>query len=131
MDIAGSLRTSHIERMRAALFLAISLAMANIAMAGKNDPEWNPPTRFDHAYSGQLTVRYLPQKQVVTACAKLFAEYKVAAKSFPNQHGCSAITSPTSCIVIVVDKTYALATPKAVLRHEIGHCNGWPASHPD
>jgi hypothetical protein len=120
--------------MRRALFLAVllaNLATADIALAGKNDAEWNPPTRFDHAYSGKLTVVYLPQKQVVSACANLFAKYNVPAKSFPNQHGCSAITGKTSCTVIVVDKTYALATPKAVLRHETGHCNGWGADHPD
>ncbi|TIL88945.1 MAG: hypothetical protein E5Y73_22280 [Mesorhizobium sp.] len=108
------------------LFLSFSLAMA-----GKNDAEWNPPARFDHAYTGQLTVRYLPQKKVVTACAKLFAEYKVATKSSFTQRGCSAITNKTSCTVIVIDKTFGLATPKAVLRHEIGPCNGWSASHPD
>jgi len=117
--------------MRAAAFLGIYLALANTASAGKNDAEWNPPARFDHAYSGQLTVRYLPQKQVVAACAKLFAEYKVAAKASLVQRGCSAITSATSCTVIVIDKMFALAMPKAVLRHEIGHCNGWPADHPD
>jgi hypothetical protein len=120
--------------MRWALFLALllaNLAMADIAKAGKNDAEWNPPTRFDHAYSGKLTVRYLPQKQVVTACTNLFAKYKVPAKSFPNQHGCSAITSKTSCTVIVVNETYMRATPQAVLRHEIGHCNMWPADHPE
>lgn len=105
--------------------------MANNAMAGKNDAEWNPPARFDHAYSGKLTVVSLPQKQVVTACAKLFAKYQVEAKSFPNQRGCAAVTSPTSCTVILIDKTYMGATPKAVLRHETGHCNLWPANHPD
>lgn len=111
------------------LLMVLSLS-PSLALAGKNDSEWNPPARFDHAYPGKLTVRYLPQKQVVTACAKLFAEYKVAAKSSFNQRGCSAITG-TSCTVILIDRTYALATPKAVLRHEIGHCNGWSASHPD
>lgn len=134
MDIAGRPRASHIERMRGGLFLAvfsIALAAANTAVAGKNDAEWNPPARFDHAYSGKLTIRYLPQKQVVSACAKLFAKYRVAATSYPNQHGCSAITSDTSCTVIVIDKMFAFATPKAVLRHEIGHCNGWPSNHPD
>lgn len=110
---------------------AVSLISSSPAFAGKTDATWNPPARFDHAYTGKLTVRYLPQKQVVTACEKLFAKYKVAAKSSFNQRGCSAITSKTSCTVIVIDKTYALATPKAVLRHEIGHCNGWSASHTD
>lgn len=100
-------------------------------MAGKNDAEWNPPARFDHAYPGKLTVIRLPQKQVVAACAKLFAQYKVAATSSLVQRGCSAVTSATSCTVVLIDKPFALATPKAVLRHELGHCNGWPASHPD
>lgn len=120
--------------MRWTVFLALlfaNLAVANTAMAGKSDPEWNPPARYDRAYTGKLTVRYLPQKQVVSACADLFAKYKVAAKSFPNQRGCAAITSKTSCTVIVIDKTFALATPKAVVRHEVGHCAGWPADHPD
>jgi len=120
--------------MRAALFLAISvigLAMANTAMAGKNDAEWNPPARFDHAYVGKLTVVYLPQVQVVTACAKLFAKYKVSATSSLAQRGCSAITSDTSCTVISIDGPYQLATPKAVLRHELGHCNGWGPDHPE
>lgn len=120
--------------MRTTFLLVVlftNLAMANTAIAGKNDAEWNPPARFDYAYTGKLTVRYLPQKQVVMACEKLFAEYKVEAKSFPNQRGCAAITGETSCTVIVIEKIYALATPKAVLRHETGHCNGWAASHPD
>lgn len=113
-------------------FLLVVLFLSpSLAMAGKNDAEWNPPARFDHAYTGKLTIRYLPQKQVVTACEKLFAKYKIAAKSSLAQRGCAAITSKTSCTVIVIEKIYALATPKAVLRHEIGHCNGWSANHPD
>ena len=105
--------------------------MANTAVAGKRDAEWNPPKRFDHAYSGKLTVRYLPQKQVIKACTKLFAKYRIEAKTTMRQHGCAAITSDTSCTVIAISKPYALATPKSVLRHERGHCNGWLASHPD
>lgn len=111
--------------------LLICLLLALPAWAGKNDAKWNPPARFDHAFAGKLHVRYLPQKQVVSACQKLFAKYNVSAALFPNQKGCSALTSEASCTVIVVDKTYETATPKAVLRHETGHCNGWPANHTD
>ncbi|RWN59629.1 hypothetical protein [Mesorhizobium sp.] len=109
----------------------VALLISTPVFAGKRDAEWNPPVRFDHQYSGKLTVRYLPQKQVVAACEKLFAAYKIAAKPSFTQRGCSAVTGKTSCTVIVIDKTFGLATPKAVLRHEIGHCNGWSASHPD
>lgn len=120
--------------MRTAFLLVVLLSLlatANAAVAGKRDPEWNPPKRFDHAYSGNLTVRYLPQKQVIKACKKLFAKYNIVAETTLRQHGCAAITSDTSCTVIVINKMFALATPKAVVRHEVGHCNGWPADHPN
>lgn len=109
----------------------VALLISTPALAGKHDASWNPPARFDNAYTGKLTVHYLPQKQVVVACANLFAKYKVEAKTTFAQRGCAAITGKTSCTVIVIEKIYALATPKAVLRHELGHCNGWPANHPD
>lgn len=128
--IAERVAPPHILRMRVATLL-VCLLMTSPSWAGKTDPEWNPPARFDHPYAGKLTVRYLPQKQVVSACSKLFSEYKVSATASLVQRGCSAITSDTSCTVIVVDKTYMGATPKAVLRHESGHCNGWPANHPN
>lgn len=93
-------------------------------MAGKRDAEWNPPARFDRPYSGKLRVYKLTQKQVAIACKKLIGW------ATPKMHGCSQ-HSDTECVVITIDKMFALATPKAVLRHEIGHCNGWSASHAD
>lgn len=108
-----------------------ALLVSTPAMAGKNDAEWNPPARYDHAYQGELTIRRLPQKQVVKACEKLFTQYKVKAKASMTQRGCAAITAKGSCTVIVVDKTYKSATPQAVIRHEAGHCNGWAEVHPD
>lgn len=114
-----------------ALLVLVALLVAFPAFAGKNDPEWNPPARYDHAYTGKLTVRYLPQRLVVGACESLFKKYKVKAKTSMTQRGCAATTSKASCTVIVVDKPFKGATPKAVLRHELGHCNGWKAHHPD
>jgi hypothetical protein len=111
--------------------LIAALLVSTPAIAGKDDPTWNPPARYDHQYQGNLTVQYLPQKQVVAACERLFIKYKVKAKASMTQRGCAATTAKGSCTVIVIDKPYALATPKAVLRHERGHCNGWPSSHPD
>lgn len=105
--------------------------MPDMAIAGKKGSTWNPPARFDHAYGGKLTVQRLPQPEVVKACGALFAKYKIKAAAYPNQHGCSAITSKTSCLIITVDKTFMRATPGSVIRHETGHCNGWPANHPD
>lgn len=101
------------------------------AFAGINDPTWNPPARFDSPYRGELLVRRIPQRDVAEACRILFMLYSVHAKASMEQRGCSIVTSSNSCLIVTVDKTFKGATPEAVLRHETGHCNGWPADHPD
>lgn len=116
--------------MRALLILA-ALLVASPAFAGRNVAEWNPPARYDHAFTGKLTVHYLSQKQVVKACSRLFAKYNVAERAALTAKGCAATTSKGACTVILIDRPYKGVTPKAVLRHELGHCNGWQAHHPD
>lgn len=109
--------------------LAMLLLFPAIAAAGPDDPEWNPPARFDHAYSGKLSLTRLPQAQVQKACQRLFLRYGLRDTTGVKQHGCAKAFAD-SCLVITVDKTYMGATPTAVLRHEIGHCNGWSGDHP-
>ncbi len=113
-----------INAMQRALALVFfCLLAAGPSLAGINDPTWNPPARFDHPYSGRLIVHRLPQAQIVDVCTKV-----LGIRSF-NRHGCSSYKG-NRCEVWIVDKTYMQATPEAVLRHETGHCNGWPADHP-
>lgn len=106
------------------------LLTASAAIAGQTDPEWNPPSRFDHAYSGTLHLTMLPQERVQAACRKLFLFYKLKDATSTTQHGC-AKAFPDRCYVIIADHTYMGAKPVSVLRHELGHCNGWSGSHPD
>lgn len=113
--------------MRALLVLAL---LASPVVAGQHDPEWNPPARFDHAYTGKLLLKKLPQTQMQKACQQLFAKYGLKDTTSMQQHGC-AKAFPDRCIVIITDKTYMGATPAAVLRHETGHCNGWSGDHPN
>lgn len=104
------------------------LMIASGAHAGRNDPTWNPPARFDHPYHGKLRLYRLPQPEVAKRCRWLGVP-----NPYPEQRGCSfnVGTPGTMCVVIIINKPYLLQTPAAVLRHEIGHCNGWPANHPD
>ncbi len=81
--------------------------------------------RFDHPYSGKLIVHRLPQARIVDVCTKLTGERSLA------RHGCSTFPKDSRCEIWIIDKAYMGATPKAVLRHEVGHCNGWPGDHPD
>lgn len=113
------------------LFSVFCLASANVAVAGKNDAEWNPPARFDHPYKGEILVRQLPQDKVFEACRVLFNIYGIEAAAYAEQRGCAILTSSHSCLIVTIDKPYMGTTPEAVLRHENGHCTGWPASHPD
>jgi hypothetical protein len=113
------------------IFLAASmLAAPSLATAGLHDATWNPPARYDHAYSGKLTLTKIPQAQMQKACQRLFAKYGLKDTTSFQQHGC-AKAFPESCIVITIDKAYMGATPAAVLRHELGHCNGWSGDHPE
>lgn len=113
------------------VFLAAAmLAVPVSASAGLHDKEWNPPARYDHAYTGKLLLQKLPQAKVQKACQWLFARYGMKDTTSFQQHGC-AKAFPDSCIVITIDKTYMGATPAAVLRHELGHCNGWSGDHED
>lgn len=90
-------------------------------MAGRDDPEWNPPAEFDFPFPGKMEVRRLPQRKVVQECAKI-SNGKLTAL---DRRGCSKRVSKDFCRVITIDKPYKGATPEAVLRHEQGHCNGW------
>ncbi|TPN03801.1 hypothetical protein FJ973_29605 [Mesorhizobium sp. B2-1-3] len=122
--------------MRGGFLLTVTLlflAMAGSAMAGGDEPEgdprgddaeWNPPARFDHPYTGKLTIKYLPMSRVQLVCERY--------KAFDDQvmYGCASWDS-TSCIIVVIDHQYLNQTPQALIRHEMGHCNGWGADHPD
>jgi hypothetical protein len=103
----------------------LCLLLASPAIAGKTDTTWNPPTRFDHPYSGTMIIHRLPQAQIVKTCAD------VIGKRSMIQHGCSSLPKDNRCEIWIVEKTYMGASPESVLRHEIGHCNGWPGNHPD
>lgn len=115
--------------MRSALALLLSLLTAP-ALAGPRDAEWNPPARYAGSYTGKLIERRLPQHLVVGACNALFAKHRFAAKATLQQRGCSVHVGNT-CTIIIIDRRYGLASPEAVRRHELGHCNGWGADHPN
>jgi len=118
--------------MKQALVIGVLFAACVGAQAGEEiKPEWNPPARYDHPFNGAVDVQYLPQPQVIIECAKLFKDHKIKDTAAYTQRGCSAVTNPNTCKMFIVDSPYRGATPEAIKRHEIGHCNGWPANHPD
>lgn len=107
-----------------------ALFLASLFLHPANRAEWNPPERFDHPFDGRLIEWRLPREQVAKECARLARLYFRLERT-PNyqQRGCSFGLSPRLCHIVYIDKPFGLSLPAAVRRHEIGHCNGWPADH--
>jgi hypothetical protein len=77
-----------------------------------------PPLEFDHYYEGDLTIK------MVDSLDELYALCNVKT----NAMLACALPAGKSCIVIMVrDEVMRKRgwTSGVLLRHEIGHCNGW------
>jgi hypothetical protein len=126
---AGSWRTD-MRRSLATIATAAALLLGGAAQAvagagtyGKNDrAEWDPPAQYAGAYAGELVEHVLPQWRVPAACAALGAPWSA------TQRGCALVRGDTCTVVRMADR-YGKATPDAVRRHELGHCNGWSSNH--
>jgi hypothetical protein len=82
-----------------------------------------PPVEFDKPYAGKLMIRRVDSKEEVQRVCQL---------SRPTV-GCAVKPVVDMCIIVIADDAAIAArgwTYEIVLRHEIGHCNGWPGDHP-
>jgi hypothetical protein len=83
-----------------------------------------PPEQYDRFYDGDLTIRIVPD---------LISLYAACGMEKPGMLAC-AWHNAKSCVIYMVEdrvmreKGYNTGI---LLRHEIGHCNGWPGDHPD
>ncbi|MGL6208720.1 MAG: hypothetical protein ACRC14_02680 [Paracoccaceae bacterium] len=84
----------------------------------------DPPARYDHPYMGNLTIVEVDRDNVWAECS---GDGQVEMRA--DAAGC-AETGDGECTIWLAMKT-TRAPVKAILRHEIAHCNGWPADHPD
>ena len=84
-----------------------------------------PPREYDYPYSGKLIIATAQsQDELKEFCGEA---YKPGLTL-----GC-ARRGNTSCRIIMAPEQIIIAggwTKELMLRHEIGHCNGWPGDHP-
>lgn len=80
-----------------------------------------PPARYDHPYPGVVNVTYLPPDKLMQVGGQV--EHPGAILL-----GCTTAVGPKSVYHVYIS-TQA-PNPQEVLRHERGHCNGWPGDHP-
>jgi hypothetical protein len=115
--------------------LTLTLALLTAAPAlggGAREPpaDWlkqqEPPPQYAGPYEGKLTVRILPLEVVGLTCAARYGTW-----------GCARVGA-TACTIIIPkignSESGHFVTQRLqdlIRRHEIGHCNGWPATHPD
>jgi len=81
-----------------------------------------PPAQFDHYYEGDLTIK------IVNSLEEL---HEICRIDNPKLLACSQRNQSSCVIVLVKDEIMRqrMWTTGMLLRHEIGHCNGWSADH--
>jgi len=81
-----------------------------------------PPAEFDHPYTGQV---------IVTKWST-FGLLRTVCKDQPTAIACtlrtynSATGAPLTCLVMIGPGYH---DNERVLKHEMGHCNGWSEKH--
>lgn len=108
---------------------AISLIWQCSAHAGTLDA--TIPAKYDGTYSGRSEVRFIDPAKVVDECYALSEQFhpKPIRLGFYT-YGCS-VPAAGVCHVRVINRPMEDFSPVFVLRHEMAHCAGWPADHPD
>lgn len=85
-----------------------------------------PPVEFDHAYDGPVEVVDVPtEKRLRQLCG--FEHTHEGS----NVIGCAARLSNLCRIYLGPIPQRSGTTYNINLRHELGHCNGWPGDHPN
>jgi hypothetical protein len=74
--------------------------------------------QYDYPYGGEVVERVMPT-EARTLCMSMGADVLGVACSWESNN---------TCYIVLPNNGYA---PVDVFRrHEIAHCNGWPANHP-
>jgi hypothetical protein len=77
----------------------------------------NPPARYDHPFKGPVEILWLSPTDTVKVC------HTWTACVFSNH--------PKVCRIYINSGARGNWTEQSLIRHEMGHCNGWPGNHPD
>lgn len=116
--------------------MKISIAICALLMSASASGAGMPPEKYEHAYKGNLFEKEVPLKGAAKECNKLGKRFKNTEihperKNGRPLYGC-AYPRKGECYIVYSydpsgnDKDMA----SNVRRHEIAHCNGWPADHP-
>jgi hypothetical protein len=121
----GKVMNTAIGSLTLALTLIVAPAATQSTSAAAEGPRLVPPPEYDRPFAANvIVITARDQKHVRELCPK--AVFTGAAL------GCASLTPSWDCkIVVAADDVIKAAgyPPELVRRHEIAHCNGWPADH--
>ncbi len=105
--------------MRGDFVLGLLVVMVAPAVAGWW-PE-KPPPEFAGPYEGKLTVNRVPLADMAQHC-----------RNVPRVTGCAYWDSiKLSYCTVWIPSDVSPQMEAAILKHELGHCNGWKHYYPD
>jgi hypothetical protein len=109
----------------ARLFTAVVFLLALATQAHAQGLRLLPPEEFDRPYDGDVIYEAARDQDHVRAlCRGMNFNLGVAL-------GCSRVIMGVCYIIKVPDAEIRAVghDPDVFMRHEMGHCNGWPAIH--
>jgi hypothetical protein len=86
--------------------------------AEPHDVKLEPPAQYNHPYDGPVVERVAPTAEARALCTSQGALRRGVA--------CSWVSDGTCYMVLPSDEQAPVSTYR---RHEMAHCNGWPANH--
>jgi hypothetical protein len=129
----------------AAALLVLAAAEANAICPGdrvlylnlcwnKNSAGLPPPAAYDKPFPGAVTINTAKDMdEMASWCSPHPLAGQVLGCSFHYVHSLTPDLRYARCYIYIAPESYIRkfygATPETVLRHEIGHCNGWPGDH--
>jgi hypothetical protein len=105
-----------------AAIIVMALILAAHAQSLDRNYPILPPLEYDRPYTGKLRVTVVPTiKEVMEHCDL----------AFPSALACTLHRGELCIIIILPDDTLYSKGWDAwhVMRHEMGHCNGWRGNH--
>jgi hypothetical protein len=111
-----------VKAMTKHILAAICLHAATPAVAQNSSAI--PPPEYDFPFKGKLTIERTSYQHVV--------RQNCSYSPFPYLLGCARLRGE-ECYILMMDDAFLNKMnypPEIVLRHEMGHCNGWPAHRP-
>lgn len=90
-----------------------------------------PPWYFDYPYQGNLEVTYKPSPDLVhVACTSGPLGVKDTPLGFKVRACAFSYNEGKNCdIILPAKRFYTNEAWQSIVRHELGHCNGWNGKH--